>query len=243
MYTLILSELISDLYYLVKNVFKLPKIISKSVPPLLLLYFCLYKSPYFLSLIFSPSFFSSLSLSLYSFLTFSVLEGESEIAKGLLATKFTNIGDNDGDKNDVDKVVFLFARQGAAQFLYCGRCKVVEVELPSSRSSLVKLTFELIDFDILQKDVKSHIPSTSESSSRIKKPSQSTVDCDNDVSGDTHEHDVNRSRKNPEKIESKVSSNYFTELVSTHREEMEVLFGAYSRAAVEEKRLQRLTGL
>lgn len=36
-------------------------------------------------------------------------------------------------------------------------------------------------------------------------------------------------------------SALYSDLVSTHREEMEVLFGAYSRAAVEEKRLQRFT--
>ena len=84
-------------------------------------------------------------------LIFSGLEGESEIAKGLLATRFSNVADDGDDKNDISKVVFLFARQGAAQFLYCGRCKVVEVELPSSRSSLVKLTFELIDFETLKK--------------------------------------------------------------------------------------------
>ena len=175
-------------------------------------------------------------------LIFSGLEGESEIAKGLLATRFSNVADDGDDKNDIAKVVFLFARQGAAQFLYCGRCKVVEVELPSSRSSLVKLTFELIDFDTLQEDMKSPIPSTSASSLRINKPSQLSDD-NNVISDSTHDNHLDESREIFEKIESKVSSNYFTELVSTHREEMEVLFGAYSRAAVEEKRLQRLTGI
>ena len=116
------------------------------------------------------------------------------------------------------------------------------MELPSSRSSLVKLTFELIDFDTLQEDMKSPIPSTSTSSLRINKPSQLSDD-NNVMSDSTHDNHLDESREIFEKIVSKVSSNYFTELVSTHREEMEVLFGAYSRAAVEEKRLQRLTGL
>ena len=149
-------------------------------------------------------------------------------------------GSDSGSQNDInnDKVVFLFARQGSAQFLYCGRCKVVEVELPSSRSSLVKLTFELIDFEPTMID-------------NIEFENNSIIDnisINNEISSDKFEdenEDGNKKEsKNDKKSFSKIqglrSSAFFTELVSTHREEMEVLFGAYSRAAVEEKRLQRL---
>ena len=137
--------------------------------------------------------------------------------------------------------MFLFARQGAAQFLYCGRCKVVEVELPSSRSSLVKLTFELIDFDTLQKDVKSDITDNGAPLSRMEITSDI---LQNDSGNNMNKDEINKIRKKrkSDDNELKVSSSFFAELVSTHREEMEVLFGAYSRAAVEEKRLQRLMG-
>jgi hypothetical protein len=113
----------------------------------------------------------------------------------------------------VDRLVFLFARPGTAQFLYCGRCKVVEVELPSSRSSLVKLTFELIDFE-----------------------------RENDGSAGVISRLGVRDEKGAGQGAGAGGLRYsalYSDLVSTHREEMEVLFGAYSRAAVEEKRLQR----
>jgi hypothetical protein len=113
----------------------------------------------------------------------------------------------------VDRLVFLFARPGTAQFLYCGRCKVVEVELPSSRSSLVKLTFELIDFE---RENDGSAGSISRAGGRDEKGAGQGVGA----GGLRY-------------------SALYSDLVSTHREEMEVLFGAYSRAAVEEKRLQR----
>lgn len=115
----------------------------------------------------------------------------------------------------MERLVFLFARPGTAQFLYCGRCKVVEVELPSSRSSLVKLTFELIDFE-----------------------------RESDASaGGANRADDGDERGAGQGLSASAGglrySALYSDLVSTHREEMEVLFGAYSRAAVEEKRLQR----
>lgn len=87
---------------------------------------------------------------------------------------------------------------------------MVEVELPSSRSSLVKLTFELIDFEGAE-------------SSGAGTESNGTDDATET------EREGGGLRSSP----------LYSDLVSTHREEMEVLFGAYSRAAVEEKRLQR----
>ena len=84
------------------------------------------------------------------------------------------------------------------------------MELPSSRSSLVKLTFELIDFEGAQNSGTGSVTSSSSSDDAME------------VEGG-----------------GLSSSPLYSDLVGTHREEMEVLFGAYSRAAVEEKRLQR----
>jgi hypothetical protein len=89
----------------------------------------------------------------------------------------------------------------------------VEVELPSSRSSLVKLTFELIDFE------------------RERDGSAGSISS-------VRDGDVKGAGQGPGAGGLRYSALY-SDLVSTHREEMEVLFGAYSRAAVEEKRLQR----
>ena len=121
--------------------------------------------------------------------------------------------------------MLLFARPGASQFLYCGRCKVVEVELPSSRSSLVKLTFELLDFE------------TTESTGEDKILGNNSI-----ISVDGDEKSNNNFVRDAlwQGIGGLRTSASYTDLVSTHKEEMEVLFGAYSRAAVEEKRLQRI---
>lgn len=91
----------------------------------------------------------------------------------------------------------------------------MEVELPSSRSSLVKLTFELIDFE-------------RESSGSAKAGGRAG---NGDEEGAESETGLG--------VGGLRHSGLYSDLVSTHREEMEVLFGAYSRAAVEEKRLQR----
>ena len=101
----------------------------------------------------------------------------------------------------------------------------MEVELPSSRSSLVKLTFELLDFESSESTVKERITGIKGSS---------TLDTDG-KSSSTPERDAVW-----QGMAGLRASPSYTDLVSTHREEMEVLFGAYSRAAVEEKRLQRV---
>lgn len=126
----------------------------------------------------------------------------------------------------------LFARPGASQFLYCGRCKVVEVELPSSRSSLVKLTFELLDFESTENVVDD---------SRIAGTETGTGS--NGINS-LDEYEISKSNLNRDAtwlgLGGLRTSASYIDLVSTHKEEMEVLFGAYSRAAVEEKRLQRI---
>jgi hypothetical protein len=83
-------------------------------------------------------------------------DGGSSLARGLLATRTDASGfyywnPDTSEWTDIESRVggrvFLFARQGTAPFLYCGRCKVLEVEPPASRSNLVKITFELMDYD------------------------------------------------------------------------------------------------
>ena len=101
----------------------------------------------------------------------------------------------------------------------------MEVELPSSRSSLVKLTFELLDFESSESTVEERITGINGSSTLgTDEKSNSTPERDAVWQG------MGGLRASPS----------YTDLVSTHKEEMEVLFGAYSRAAVEEKRLQRV---
>ena len=99
----------------------------------------------------------------------------------------------------------------------------MEVELPSSRSSLVKLTFELLDFESTESTVEETGINGSSTLGPDEK-SSSTPERDAVWQG------MGGLRAYPS----------YTDLVSTHKEEMEVLFGAYSRAAVEEKRLQRV---
>ena len=99
------------------------------------------------------------------------------------------------------------------------------MELPSSRSSLVKLTFELLDFESVESSVKDRLTSNNGVSSLSEDENSKRS-----VEGDATWLGMGGLR----------TSASYIDLVSTHKEEMEVLFGAYSRAAVEEKRLQRI---
>lgn len=108
----------------------------------------------------------------------------------------------------------------------------MEVELPSSRSSLVKLTFELLDFESTENivdDSRIAGTGTGTGSNGINLPDEHGISKSN-LSRDATWLGLGGLR----------TSASYIDLVSTHKEEMEVLFGAYSRAAVEEKRLQRI---
>ena len=89
--------------------------------------------------------------------------------------------------------------QGSGAYLFCGRARVLEVEPPSKRSSLVKLTFELTDYGDFGVD--------------------GAGGAGTGVGAGLQ------------------AAPLFVDLVATHKEEMDVLFGAYSRAAVEEGKL------
>lgn len=109
----------------------------------------------------------------------------------------------------------------------------MEVELPSSRSSLVKLTFELLDFESTEKVVDD---------SRIV--GTGTGGTGSNGINPLDEYEISKSTLSRDAtwlgLGGLRTSASYIDLVSTHKEEMEVLFGAYSRAAVEEKRLQRI---
>lgn len=59
----------------------------------------------------------------------------------------THSGDSDNNSNHKDSTVYLFARQGSQAYVYCGRCRLVLEDAPSSRRRLFQLTFELLDFE------------------------------------------------------------------------------------------------
>ena len=141
----------------------------------------------------------------------------------------------------------MFARPGASQFLYCGRCKVVEVELPSSRSSLVKLTFELLDFESTENivdDSRTTAGTGTGTGTRTRTGTGTGTETVSNGINAVDEYEISKSNVSRDAtwlgLGGLRTSASYIDLVSTHKEEMEVLFGAYSRAAVEEKRLQRI---
>jgi len=69
------------------------------------------------------------------------------LAKIIRSTRQTGNMTSSCDKKESNSsFVHLFARQGHMAYLYCGRCRLISEEEPSSRRNLFKLTFELLDY-------------------------------------------------------------------------------------------------
>ena len=160
-------------------------------------------------------------------------EGRSALAQGLVSTRYhqpQTVGEGEaggvgggagrGEGND-KKLIFLFARQGSSPFVCCGTVRVIEVELATTRSSLVKITFEVTDYD----GGGEHDDRSAQA--REKTDLALVPDATGPALGLAPGLAPVCLRDAP----------LYTDLVAVHKDEMDVLFGAYSRASVEEKRL------